>query len=517
MDTTSQVLPLQDVQRRIGRATAIINFVGALVVYLYFTLVDPLPEGNEVVQALSPIGLIVFLAFILLTFTVGILWRNRSNQRIAAYHHKLNENASTGELELELRREVLHVPIMTTLRTGIMWLLAGVLFSFVLYTPRAFIGIVAIGGALTSALTYFIVETLWRPVIPLFFPQGDLSSAGAIRLPVLARLLLVILLVGLLPPLILVNLALRRAQSLLVADNPQAVLQNLFVLVIFILTASLLAGIGLSVLMTRSITNPLKTLQGAMQHVEQSDFSIQVPVTSNDELGYLSERFNQMTAGLRRGQRMQRLFGLYVSPEVARAAVENGAGLGGELVMSTILFSDLRDFTGLSESMPPDALIQLINRYMTLMVGVITGHSGIVTRFGGDSILAVFGSPLNPSARHAALAVQAALEMRRALKEFNQDQAAAGGPTLRMGVGVATGNVVAGNVGGKERIEYTLLGDATNLASRLQEKTKQLGAQILLSETTYQQASQDITLRASKLSGVTIRGKREDLTVYRLY
>jgi adenylate cyclase len=290
----------------------------------------------------------------------------------------------------------------------------------------------------------------------------------------------------------------------------------MFYLQIFVLVVSIIASVSLAIFVTHTITVPLKSLQMAMARVEQNDLDVQVPVTLNDELGYLTERFNAMVEGLRQGERLHQLFGLYVSPEVARRAIETGAGLGGELVTCTILFSDLRGFTHLSEQMDPEHLLGLINRYMTRMVRVITANGGIVTKFGGDSLMVVFGSPLNPSKDHTAKAVKAALEMRRELAIFNQEQVSSGLPTLTMGIGIASGPTVAGNIGGIERIEYTVMGDATNLASRLQDMTKELNVPVLMSESTYQSAIQFSDVRAKPISGVSIRGKQEKVTVYRL-
>ena len=505
---------LQDVQRKIWASTAGLNLVGAFIVFLYLIVIDPLPKGSASIQVITPVRLVIFLSVLGITFLIGALWRQRTNKRISRWYSFLVDGGSGKNVPLETLREVLHVPLMTTIRTISMWLLAGLFFGLYLSSFRVFLGVAVIGGVLTTVLTYLVTETLWRPVIPAFFHNRQLNEIRAFRLPVLGRLLVVILLVGLLPPVILVSLTWQRAHSLITAPNPQAILENLFILEIFVLAASILSGIGLAVFVTRSITSPIKAIQNAMASVEENHLDTGVPVTSNDELGYLSERFNEMVEGLRQGELLRKLFGLYVSPEVARAAVETGAGLGGELVTSTILFSDLRDFTSISERMSPEKLINLINRYMAVMVSTITRHGGIVTRFGGDSIMAVFGSPLNPSSQHAAHAVQAALEMRQELQVFNQEQAARDEPTLKMGIGIATGQVVAGNVGGKDRIEYTLMGDATNLASRLQDKTKELGSEILLSEETYRLTSKEISLKARALSGIAIKGKLREVTVY---
>jgi adenylate cyclase len=274
--------------------------------------------------------------------------------------------------------------------------------------------------------------------------------------------------------------------------------------------------IGMTIFVTRSITRPLAHLQQAMERVELNDFDASVPVSTNDELGYLGERFNQMNAGLRQGDLMRNLLNLYVSPEVAREALAKGARLGGALAECSVLFSDMRDFTGLSERLTPNDLIAFINRYMTMMVTLVTEQGGMINKFGGDSLLAIFGTPLNPADDHAARAVRTALAMRDRLIQFNDEQARAGAPIIRIGIGIATGSVVAGNVGSAERIEYTVLGDTVNLAARLEQKTKELGCDILLSETTCNAAREKITFKAELLTGVAVRGKNETVAVYAL-
>jgi adenylate cyclase len=316
----------------------------------------------------------------------------------------------------------------------------------------------------------------------------------------------------------LVTLSLSRSGALIGSPNPEVVLRNLVIVQIFILVASLLASVGIANFVSRAIIEPLRALQDAMGKVQDNNLDASVPVTSNDEFGYLGERFNDMTAGLRQGEQLRRLFGLYVSPEVAQAAVETGAGLGGQLCECTIMFSDLRDFTSLTERLTPETLVDLINRYMTAMVSAIVDHGGVVTRFGGDSILAVFGSPLNFMTDHAAQAVNAAFHMRQALQNFNQnarsDPSANGRqPVLENGIGIATGPVIAGNVGGKERIEYTVMGDAANLASRLEGMTIEFKYPILISAETFDAIG---TLNARKFPDVPVKGKAKAVTIYGL-
>jgi serine phosphatase RsbU (regulator of sigma subunit) len=185
------------------------------------------------------------------------------------------------------------------------WTWVGVVSSLAGGTFLPLVGFLGVGGLLASALVFFAHDLIWRPMIALFFPQGGLADVSKFRLPVLGRLLIVFLLVGILPPVLLVSLSWQRAQALLTAPNPQAVLQNLLILEVFILVSGVVASLGLAVFMTRSITGPLDRLQAAMKRIQESDFDVRVPVVSNDELGYLSERLNEMAAGLEERERLK--------------------------------------------------------------------------------------------------------------------------------------------------------------------------------------------------------------------
>jgi class 3 adenylate cyclase len=432
-----------------------------------------------------------------------------------------------------VRREVLNFPLMVTITSLAMWLLAGLFFGlWASRSFRTFIGISLVGGAFTSALVFFAVDWFWRNLIPAFFPDGRVRTIPAFRLTVFARLLIVFLLSSIYPVGLLVALSLDRARQIVSASNPEAILRNMFLIQMFLLGISIASSTLMAFFASRTVIGPLEELEKAMARVQQNDLNVRVPVLSNDEVGNLAEHFNEMVAGLRRGEMLRNLLNLYVSPEVARQALEHGASLGGQLVQCTVLFSDIRSFTTLSEQLDPGDLIALLNRYMSQMVKVIVLHGGMVNKFGGDSLLAVFGTPINPSPNHAVSAIRAALDMRAALSEFNQSQAVAGGSQLQCGIAVATGMVVAGNVGGKERIEYTVIGDTVNLAARLQAMSKELHHDILLNEAAYFQAGDQqntmpppalggspghkMQFDAVKIPNVTVRGTNEPVTIYAL-
>jgi adenylate cyclase len=262
----------------------------------------------------------------------------------------------------------------------------------------------------------------------------------------------------------------------------------------------------------RTIIRPLRSLEGAMHRVETGDLDAAADVQRDDEIGHLAAAFNRMTAGLRREAMVRDLFGQYVSPEVARLAIERSGQLRGEIVECSVLFVDIRRFTALAEVLPPARLIGTLNRYFERMLVEVEAEGGIVNKFGGDSLLAVFGSPLNPMEDHARRALRAAMRMRDALVAFNREQVASELPELRVGFGLATGELVAGNVGGSRKLEYTVIGDPVNLAARLQELTTSLGAEVLMSARTAELATDVAALQS--LGEVEVRGRAKPVEVF---
>ncbi len=262
----------------------------------------------------------------------------------------------------------------------------------------------------------------------------------------------------------------------------------------------------------RTLVRPIRQLEASMREVEAGDLDVTAPVTSGDEIGQLAMSFNHMVDGLRREALVRDLFGQYVTPELARAAIERRGQLDGELVTCTVLFADIRDFTGISEALPATRLIKILNEYFARMSAVVVEERGFVNKFGGDSLLAVFGTPLNPDPDHASCGVHAALRMQDVLARFNRDQNEAWLPQIVIGIGIATGDVVAGNVGSETKLEYTVIGDAVNVASRLQAMTKELGMPILANAETARAAV--AVARFERVAEVSVRGKARAVDVF---
>jgi adenylate cyclase len=201
----------------------------------------------------------------------------------------------------------------------------------------------------------------------------------------------------------------------------------------------------------------------------------------------------------------------FATPEVAKDLQKSGFALGGKRLRATVMFSDIRSFTPLVESQTPEETIDLLNTYYTLMFDAISGHGGIVSQIAGDGLMAIFGAPL-PLPDHCEAAVGAALEMIEMVELFNVERVAAVKPRIRIGIGIATGEMVAGYTGTNERATYTCIGDPVNVASRLETHTKTAAVPILIDGATRLGLGAGIAVDA--LGPVSIRGKVQSVDVF---
>jgi class 3 adenylate cyclase len=201
----------------------------------------------------------------------------------------------------------------------------------------------------------------------------------------------------------------------------------------------------------------------------------------------------------------------FATSEVAQDLQQSGFALGGRRVAASVMFSDIRGFTTLVESQPPEETIELLNTYYTLMFDAINGRGGVVNQMIGDGLMAIFGAPL-PLDDHAHQAVRAALDMAEMMDLFNTERAAAGKPTIRIGIGIATGEVVAGYTGTQRRATYTCIGDTVNLAARLEAHTKLAQRGILIDAATASALPAQVGREA--LGPVVFKGKRAATEVF---
>ncbi|MDA8244009.1 MAG: HAMP domain-containing protein [Elusimicrobia bacterium] len=260
-------------------------------------------------------------------------------------------------------------------------------------------------------------------------------------------------------------------------------LENLRVFIPIVATGSLVALMLVfqlvSILLYRyNVQAPVSALVGRMKAVAAGDFSCKTTVLYNDELGQLKGHFNMMLDGLVERDHIKDTFGRYVSMEIAEKIMKSGkVNLAGEEIQATVLFSDIRGFTPLSEKMPAPELIKFLNDYFSHITAPIADNKGVINKFIGDAVMAIF-SPVFGVEDHREAALRAAIGMTEALKRFN---AQGRHPEVNFGVGIHSGGLVAGNVGTEARLEYTVLGDTVNVASRIETQTKAAGTQILIS------------------------------------
>jgi adenylate cyclase len=210
--------------------------------------------------------------------------------------------------------------------------------------------------------------------------------------------------------------------------------------------------------------------------VAQGDLEVRVPITAADEVGDLTARFNEMVEGLLQRQRLEQAFGTYVHPSLAGKVMAGEVELPGVEMDVTVMFADIRGFTGLAETLAPQDAVALLNRFFDVATSVVEEYGGHVNRFLGDGLLAVFGAP-DALEGHADRALEAACDLVEAVgREL--------GSTIRIGIGLNSGQVLAGSVGGGGHLEFTVIGDAVNVAARLESHTKATGDAVLLSDAT---------------------------------
>ncbi len=284
--------------------------------------------------------------------------------------------------------------------------------------------------------------------------------------------------------------------------------RNVLIMFIVMLTAVLIIFF-----FARSLSIPIVKLVGATRQVEQGDYSVGIAPTSRDEVGTLTESFLRMANGLQEREKMKDAFGKFVNKELAEIVMKGEVKLGGEKKECAIFFSDLRGFTAMSEGLEPEEVVEFLNEYFTVMVDCVNRTHGIVDKFIGDAIMAHWGA-LVTHGNNTENAVNAAVMMRKALIEFNNRPSPEGKkrPLARMGCGINTGPVISGQIGSEERLEYTVIGDAVNLASRIEALNKPFYSDILISQDSYEQVKH--IFNVERMPSIKVKGKTEPQTIF---
>ncbi len=286
-----------------------------------------------------------------------------------------------------------------------------------------------------------------------------------------------------------------------------------YVAVAIILTtlAILLIGIiGMTVFITLLI-KPIRLLAVGVSAIAAGDFDQKINIKRSDELGDLTHAFNDMAKSLREKEVIKGAFSKYVTKSVVDRILQHqdGLKLGGEKKVVTVFFSDIRGFTPMSEVLSAEEVVHLLNEYFTAMTSIIFKYEGTLDKFMGDAIMAVYGAPIDMP-DHAERAVLSAIEMSEKMKELQAKWKSEGKREVNIGIGINSGEVVVGNIGSNERMEYTAIGDNVNLTQRLESVAEK--GQILISSATYEKVKHKV--RATMLDPIKVKGKAEKVLAY---
>ncbi|TGK14171.1 HAMP domain-containing protein [Leptospira fletcheri] len=281
---------------------------------------------------------------------------------------------------------------------------------------------------------------------------------------------------------------------------------------LLIMAIALCAALIVVFFLARNITIPLLSLLKATVEIAKGNFKIDIKSTTRDEVGLLTDYFVNMGKGLEEREKVKDALGRFVNKEIAEMVLNQELTLGGERKMCAIFFSDIRSFTAISEKLQPEEVVEFLNEYMTEMVRCVNETHGIVDKFIGDAIMATWGALKSSGEKDAENGVNGALLMRKALQRFNQGRGGDKKPVIRIGCGLNYGPVIAGQIGSEERLEYTVIGDAVNLASRVEALNKPFGTDILITQDLYNFVKDVFSVE--KMQSIKVKGKTEPQVIY---
>ncbi len=470
------------------------NVIGAAVALVLGIFVIPLPDYPPG-DVRSPVVFLVGAScYVALAVPLGVYVGSKGQRRVRRW--LLDDRPAT----LREQRIVLRTPMRLFLLQWVFWFGAAPVFAL-LSAGRGFLGALWVGvlvvlvGATTAASTYLLAERILRPVATRALAdgtEGDFRVSGVRRRAFFAWVLGTAVPVG---GLMMIGIV-----SLSSGDGSRTQI---------LVATTVLSGIALTVglwivgVAAGATAGPIIQVADALQKVERGDLEVTVPVYDATETGQLQVGFNAMVGGLRERERLRDAFGTYLDPQVARHILEKGTDLDGEEVEVTVVFLDVRGFTQFASDLPAADVVARLNALFEVVVPIVREQEGHVDKFVGDGVLAVFGAPQR-NERHADLALTAALRVASAVAEEFED--------LAVGIGLNSGTVVAGNVGGSGRLEFTVIGDAVNVAARIEAATRETEDTILLSESTRELLDDPPDLQ--ERTGITLRGKPEAVTLY---
>lgn len=467
------------------------NAAGAVIVFVTFALLGPGEDlaDDRVVELVA-----LFVGFLVLVFPPF----NVILSRIAS---PMYDAISSGEsLTGRARSLALASPWLNASVSLFGWLLAAGVFPAysAIRLENTALEVVALavtlvlGGLATMAVVYLLSERAVRPVLALAFSEEPPERVRGVA--VRPRLLLSWGLGGAVP-LLMIGVAL---------SDSGADVESLRNVGWALVLAGLVVGWAITVRAARSVAEPLGSVRQAMRRVREGDLGVTVEVDDATEIGLLQAGFNEMAGGLREREQLRDLFGRHVGVGVAQQALERGVELGGELRDGSALFVDLTGSTALAAVRSPQEVVGLLNEFFAAVVESTDQEGGWVNKFEGDAALCVFGVPADQP-DHAARALRAARVLAERLRGLRDRY-----PELDAGIGVSSGEIVAGNVGAEQRYEYTVIGDPVNEAARLSDEAKSRPGRVLAAEPAIVRARSSASTGGwREVATLELRGRTE--------
>src|SRR3954447_4351846 len=346
-------------------------------------------------------------------------------------------------------------------------------------------------------LRFFALELVVSPILEETSCElTDDTELSGVTVPLRTRLLVALPAINVVTGVVVAGFA-----------SPHDSLDSLGLGVVLAIAVAFTISLELSLLLTRSIVEPLEDLRIGTQRVRGGDLDARVPVLGTDETGLLAASFNGMVSGLREREQLREAFGAFVDPALADRVLAEGTTLGGQEVDVTVLFLDIRGFTAFAERAGPVEAVARLNEFYEIVVPIVVQHRGHANKFVGNGLLAVLGPP-EPLDDHADRCVAAALAIAKKVEETQ-------GGRVSIGIGVNSGDVVAGTVGGGGRVEFTVIGDVVNTAARVEEATRQTGDVILITAATRALLRQDHG-GLERRPSIPLKGKREPVELFAL-
>lgn len=467
------------------------NVIGAVILYSLLAWVIPVPEleNDDRIRAVNVIAL---TAYTVLALTIGII-KTVKDLRPVINWLNLDRPPTPAEQALALLG-----PRRLLVRMAMLWGFGLVLFTALnfAYSPRLalVVGIAGLFSGLgTCAFSYLVAERTTREVARRALEEGPKEHPGVPG--VTTRVMLTWAISTGVPILGVALMAGGVALDILPQDIEKFAYASMA-----ICGVALFIGLQAMFLVSRSIADPVKSVRDGIDRVGAGDLTANVPVYDASEVGLLQSGFNDMVAGLRERERVRDLFGRHVGEDVAEQALLTGAELGGEVRDVAVVFIDIVGSTEMATKLPPQEVVELLNRFFGVVVEVVNTHGGSINKFEGDAALCLFGAPGDrEDASGDALAAARTMAARLATEL----------PELSAGVGVSAGPAVAGNVGSAERHEYTVIGDPVNEAARLTEIAKSIEGGVVASSTVVATAGSTEAAHWELGDEVIVRGRSE--------